>query len=225
MTEYTVVETERRTLEIGVLPDGQVVVRAPIGCPPELIETKVKKRSRWIQTQQRFFGQFRPRMPARQYLSGETHLYLGKRYRLKIAVGPKPSVRLVGTHFVVEDSPVPDPNRVATLMDRWYRIKAETLFEQVLERLWSSHRWAEHPSPPTIRLRRMTTHWGSLSSSGTLSINPGLVQTPLECIEYVLCHELCHLVHHDHGADFFRLLDARMPDWKKRKHKLELSLI
>jgi len=224
MTDYTVVETDRRTLEIGVLPDGQVVVRAPVGCPPELIEAKVRRRLRWIQTQQRFFAQFHPRTPPRQYLSGETHFYLGKRYRLKILTGPQPLVRLVGAYFLVEDSAVPAPERVAALMDRWYRVKAESLFNQIVDRLWFGHTWHEVTNPPQIKIRHMTTHWGSLATSGVLSLNPALVRTPLECIEYVICHELCHLVHHDHSPAFFRLLDERMPDWKKRKHKLELAL-
>lgn len=224
MSAYAVIESERKTLEIAVHPDGTVVVRAPVGCPHEVIEARLRLRSRWIETQQRFFRQFHPRTPSRQYLSGETHLYLGKRYRLKILVGPKPLVRLVAGQLIVEDSPIPTPTRVAGLLDLWYGQKAEALFHQVVDRFWTRHTWGEMRTQPLIRIRQMNTQWGSLSPSGILSLNPLLVRTPLECVEYVICHELCHLVHHSHGSAFLHLLDERMPDWKKRKHRLELAL-
>ena len=77
---------------------------------------------------------------------------------------------------------------------------------------------------PALKLQRMGKRWGSLSPKGQLTLNLSLIQTPRECIEYVVIHELCHSIHHNHGTDFYKLLDRTMPDWMKRKHKLEMSL-
>lgn len=82
--DFAVVRRRRRTLEIAVEPDATVVVAAPLDAPIEAIVEKVRKRAPWIQRQQSFFSQFMPRTPERRYLAGETHLYLGRQYRLKV---------------------------------------------------------------------------------------------------------------------------------------------
>jgi len=71
----------------------------------------------------------------------------------------------------------------------------------------------------------MKKRWGSLSRSGLLTLNTDLIRAPQECIDYVITHELCHTLHHDHGAAFYALLVEVMPDWERRKHKLELALV
>jgi hypothetical protein len=71
----------------------------------------------------------------------------------------------------------------------------------------------------------MKTRWGSLAKSGALTLNTDLVRAPLECIEYVITHELCHLKHHDHSSGFYKLLEKVMPDWEKRKRRLEMALV
>ena len=81
---YEIVRRRRKTLEIAVTPDGSVVVVAPLDAPLNAIEAKLKKRAAWITRQQRYFSQFLPRTPERRYIAGETHLYLGRQYRLKV---------------------------------------------------------------------------------------------------------------------------------------------
>ena len=82
--DFAVVRRQRKTLEIAVEPDASVVVAAPFDVPIEAIAEKVRKRAAWVRRQQRFFSQFMPRTPERRYLAGETHLYLGRQYRLKV---------------------------------------------------------------------------------------------------------------------------------------------
>ncbi len=74
--------------------------------------------------------------------------------------------------------------------------------------------------PPLI-LRRLKTRWGSCSKAGRILLNTELVQAPVECIDYVIVHELCHLKVPDHSPAFHRLLNACMPDWQRRKERLE----
>ena len=109
------------------------------------------------------------------------------------------------------------------LMERWYAEKAAEQFEQSLERCWPKFkRYGLHK--PSLVIQRMEKRWGSLSETGTLTLNLSLVKASKECIDYVMIHELCHLKHHDHSADFYRLLAALLPEWQNLKQKLELRL-
>ena len=107
------------------------------------------------------------------------------------------------------------------LLDLWYLEKACIQFADSLSRC---HRKFTEDPYPQLSVRKMRRRWGSLSLRGRLTLNVDLIRAPKECIDYVITHELCHFKHHNHGPRFYRLLDSIMPDWKKVKHRLELSL-
>lgn len=221
--DYRVVFAKRRTLAISVLPTGEVEVTAPVETAMELIEEKVRLRSRWILRQKDYFGQFHPRTLPRQFLSGETHLYLGRRYRLKVEDAEEAAVRLSRGVIWVRDVGAPSRERVEELLVQWYRKKASVLFHDIFEAQWSQ--FGPKLSKPKLQVKSMRTRWGSLSKGGILTLNPDLIRAPKECIEYVVCHELCHLHHHDHGLGFHKLLTRRMPDWARRKERLETVMV
>jgi predicted metal-dependent hydrolase len=95
---------DRKTLAISVKPDAEVEVLAPKDAPLDKVFEKVRKRAPWIQRQQRFFRQFQPRTPNRQYVSGETHLYLGRQYRLKVVSHIQQHVKLFRGRLVVQST-------------------------------------------------------------------------------------------------------------------------
>lgn len=221
---FDVLFVSRKSMEIAVHPDSRVVVKAPRGTDLLNIKNRLMKRARWIKRQLAYFSQFDPRTPARRYVGGESHLYLGRQYRLKIGLGPMNGVKLVKGYFRVTVNGDVAPDRVKRLLDTWYAEKARVRFREVLERCLSEFERLGLAAPK-LMIRRMKTRWGSLSANGTLTLNVELIQAPRECIEYVITHELCHLKHRHHDALFYRLLEHRMPDWERRKHKLELSLV
>ena len=220
---FELVRAERETLEVTVLPDGSVTVKAPLQADEASVVARVARRGRWVLRQQRYFAQFEPRNPPRRYAGGETHLYLGRQYRLAIEQGDAEDVRLVGGWFRVVVAERVEPQRVKTLLERWYAEKAWLRLAERLEACWDRFP-SEGCERPSLAVRRMRTRWGSMSTSGTLSLSPDLVRAPRECIDYVILHELCHLVHHDHGREFRTLLERVLPDWECRKHRLELTL-
>ena len=211
----------RRTLAIEVHPDGQVLVRAPLDCPHELIAERVKKRANWINRQRTEFERYHPRTPARQYIAGESHLYLGRQYRLKLIMGNTASVKPTRGHLLVTLPKEPTPERIKAAVRRWYRDRAHIVFDDVLTT--SLCHFTDIPSPHMI-VRTMHHRWGSLSPRGTMTLNVDLVRAPRPCIEYVITHELSHIQHPNHGPQFFKLLERVMPDWKHRKHRLETAL-
>jgi hypothetical protein len=221
---FDVLRVPRKTMEIAVHPDGRVVVKAPMDAEIEDIEARVLRRARWIRKQQAYFDQFKPRTPPRQYIGGETHRYLGRQYRLKLMQGGQPSVKLSRGYFWIACQDHRNPEEVRRLLWQWLTKRAHEKFAESFERCWPNFSRQGLPRP-TLKIRRMKTRWGSLSESGTLTLNVSLIQAPRECIDYVITHELCHLKHPDHSPAFYRLLEKVMPDWERRKHKLELALI
>ncbi len=222
--EYELWHSNRKTLEIAVHPDGAVVVKAPENTEHPLIEKKLRRRARWILRQQSYFRQFFPRTPERCFVNGETHLYLGRHYRLKSRQGAANSVKLNRATFLVTCTHTPTPDAIKELMQNWYQAKAREQFSASLESCWDKFKLPDSEMPE-LSVRHMKKRWGSLSDKGTLTLNTQLVKAPRECIDYVVTHELCHLRFPDHSPDFYNLLESALPDWKKLKHKLELSLI
>ena len=131
--DFSIVRRDRTTLEIAVEPDASVVVAAPRDAQLAAIEEKVRKRAAWIQRQQRYFIQFLPRTPDRQYVAGETHLYLGRQYRLKIVPHVQATVKLV-RGFIVVQTHRPERTEVTReLVEGWYRERAYVKFVERLE--------------------------------------------------------------------------------------------
>jgi len=216
--------SDRKTMEIAVHPDRRVVVKAPKGTTEEDIRGRVYRRARWITKQINYFQQFHPRTPHRQYVSGETHLYLGRQYRLKISMGKQADVKLARGFIFLTCRGKTNSNKVHLLLEEWYLARARVKFAESLERCFPGFQRLGYVQP-IIHIRRMKTRWGSLSQKGTLTLNRDLIRAPRDCIDYVVAHELCHLKHKDHSKAFYRLLGQVMPDWERKKHRLELALI
>lgn len=223
--DYTVVRRKRKTLEIAVEPDMTVSVAAPVNAAPEAIRAKVRKCATWILSQKRFFEQFAPRTPEKRYLSGETHLYLGRQYRLKVVRSELPLTKLLRGRIVVQT--LQPENRMETkrLLDQWYAGKASAKFMERIEACLQRFPRPASVRPVRLTIRFMQKRWGSMSDGKRLLLNVRLVQAPVDAIDYVITHELCHILQPSHGAAFFRVLGRAMHDWQQRKTRLEQFLV
>lgn len=218
---YDVIYRPRKTLAIHVHPDRRVIVEAPETSTLEQIEQKVRQRAAWILKQQRAFEQHViPSLP-REYVSGETHRYLGRQYRLRVeqSATRRESARLSRGRILIYVREMGQPERVQRLLEGWYRKQARRVFQERLD-LWYPRLARYGIARPAISVRKMTSQWGSCTAAGKISLNLTLIQMPVECIEYVIVHELCHLKEHNHSPAFYALLDRVMPDWRERKGKL-----
>lgn len=209
--------SNRKTLGITVTSDMDVKVTAPAGSSLEMIKEKLRKKAPWIIRQQSFFLSFHPKTPARKFIAGETHYYLGRQYLLKISVGKAESVKLKGKYLEVSTR---DKSHVKHLVNEWYLNHARLRFTSIAQPLIETFKKYK-VEPSSIVLREMPTRWGSCTPKGKIILNPELIKAPKPCIEYVIIHELCHLVHHDHTQKFIDLQTKEMPDWEKWKMKLE----
>jgi predicted metal-dependent hydrolase len=221
--QFQVKFCDRKTLDISVHPNQEVIVKAPSGSALEKVDQRVKEKVRWILKQQEFFSQFDPRTPDRQYVSGETHLYLGRQYRLKVEPSDQECVKLVGRYIQIQTVRSDDRDRIYELLDQWYLHHARIKFRERLEICTQHHEFLDSPCPP-LSIRRLSKRWGSLTATGNLILNLDLIRASLSGIDYVITHELCHLKHPNHSPAFYRLLQRVMPDWTTLKTQMEQLL-
>lgn len=215
--EYSIDFAPRKTLGIRVEPDGSVWLKAPENATLEEIRQKVHRKAPWILRQWRYFESFGIPTTERQYISGESHLYLGRQYMLRIRESDCNAVHYQNNILEIECRNKKDVKKV---LQQWYRERAEIKFAEYAKPI-VEHFSVYGVKPETISIRKMEKRWGYCTKDGNIYLNPRLICAPRGCIEYVITHELCHLVHRNHTKDFYALLSKEMTQWEKWKTKLE----
>ena len=219
--EYELRRSPRRTLEITVTYRGELRVTAPKTASADQIERMLRRRQPWILRQMRETAALPAEAPEKEWVSGETHWYLGRQYRLRIQAAAVPRVRLIGRYFEVG---IPDPRdrrKVREVLTRWYLARGRDVFERRLRHLVDAIPRLALASPPPLIVRSLRLRWGSCSSAGRILVNVDAVKLPIGCIDYLLVHELCHLRHPRHDRAFWRHLDRCMPDWETRRRRID----
>ncbi len=221
-TDYHVTSSDRLTTKvlIHVHPDGVVEVEAPPNREVSDIQAAVQKRARWIFNNLDAAKVARVYALPREYVGGETHFYLGRRYRLKVREERRApsSVKLVrGCIEIV--APVADRAAVKRRLDQWYFLRAKHYLQKRLGHVVEEISWLS--AVPKMKLVRMEHQWGSCTPTGMIHLNPALIRAPRHCIDYVLIHELCYLREHNHSKKFYALLQMHNPNWANTKAELD----
>lgn len=211
-----------KNLHVGVYPPaGRVRVAAPLRLDDEAVRLAVISRLGWIRRQQAAFTQ-QDRQSQREFVSGESHYFRGRRYRLEVIERPGPlsvSIRS-NTVLSMEVPPGLDADKRAELLDRWYRnqLRAATpgLLDKWLPKL-------EVPAPE-VRIRRLKTLWGSCNAEARrIWLNLELIKKPPTCLEFIMVHELAHLIERHHNDHFLAIMDRAMPTWRAARDELNRS--
>jgi predicted metal-dependent hydrolase len=148
----------------------------------------------------------------------------GRQYRLKLIKDDGEGVKLKGSFLMVSSRQHKDSRLVKRLVCAWYREKGTNRITERCHEI--APRFVRLGCvPPTPVMRTMPRRWGSFTRAGKILLNPDLIRAPVACIDHVITHELTHLVHPNHSADFYDLLDALMPDWRARKQRLERIML
>lgn len=220
---YELSYAERAKLAITVHADLRVAVEAPTDSPIELIEEKVRKRAGWILKQQRELARYSYEIPPHEYVSGESYRYLGRQYQLKVlSTEEKESVKLSRGRLLMETQQPGDIEHKAQLLEDWFREQAKRVFAERIG-AWFPRFERYDIEYPELTVRKMKTHWGSCSATGRLTLNLKLIQFPKSLIDYIVVHELTHLVEHNHSGAFYQVLTRVMPDWEMRRDALTES--
>ena len=215
---------KRKHISLIVFPDLRVVARAPFKTKTEKISSIIQKRLNWIANKLDYFNKLEPRLPPKEFVSGETHYFLGKPYILKIEFGEKAKLK-IADNFLKMKLPVTDDKiKAQKIMMSWYSAQAKELIPERVSKYLPIF-LEMGANNPEIRFRKMKRRWGSCSNKNVVILNTELIKSSFYCIDYVVVHELCHLIHHGHNKKFYKLLQAKMQDWKERKKQLERTII
>ena len=217
--EYTLIYAARKTVAIDVNPDSTVVVKAPETAVPAAVEAFARRRAPWILRKQREFARYPAEYPPRRYISGETFTYLGRQSRLRVTEGERESVKLSRGYLDVTTPSKRNTDYVRAQVEAWLHKQARRIFyERTLALL---PRFAPLTLPePELVIKPLKTHWGTCTHDGIITLNLTLIRMPKACIDYVIVHELCHLVKHNHGREFYELLGRVLPDWEARRKRI-----
>jgi predicted metal-dependent hydrolase len=211
--------SKRKTIALVITPEAQLIVRAPLKTPLAYIEQAVREKARWIQ--KKFDAIHAAGGPAKpkQFVDGEQFLYLGEPFSLKIVTDKRVTI---GQQLYFPEKFLPTAKHHLT---KWYIVKAKEVIP--LRAQHYQHLTGLHYR--TLKITRAEKRWGSCSPNGTINFSWKLMMTPVDVIDYVVVHELAHLVHKNHSEKFWAFVEGIIPEYKLRRkwlrenqHKLTL---
>lgn len=214
---------EIKNLHIGVYPPhGRVRVATPVKIDDEAVRLAVVAKLSWIKKQVRHF-QKQPRQTKREMVSGESHYFLGKRYLLDVIYGSTKH-QVVLKHSAIElhvRTGTTTENRLK-LINEWYREELYSVVDELIPK------WEKRISVAvdSWNIKKMRTKWGSCNiDKKRLLLNLHLAKTPVECIEYIVVHEMVHLLERHHNDTFKSYMDIFLPEWKECRDILNQSML
>lgn len=226
---FTIVRTNRRkTVGIYVDPQSGIIVRSPRFLRIAEIREVVKKKAKWIIEKQRLLKNLGHAGTAREFISEETFPYLGREYRLKVTKTDskrEETCKLINGKFVVNidkhSAGNGAENAVRRVLENWFQERAaHKIGDRVRLYAQQTGRW-----PKRIEIKNHRSRWGSCSHDGVLRFNWKIIMAPLSLLDYVVVHELCHLIHLNHSPRFWKKVEAIIPDYISTRKKLrEYSL-
>jgi len=211
-----IVRKDVKNITLKVRPSGEAILTAPKTASDEHIKFIMQKRAKWIAQKRAFFASFKT--PKKEYVSGEDFKYLGRSYRLKVVQSKEECVRLQRGYLEIFVKDKSDIKRKENLVYEWYYEKAMLYFFNILQEFNKIVK----QDIKSVKIRQMKTRWGSCNPyKSYINLNIELIKKPRVCIEYVVFHELAHLLYPNHSKKFYDYLTLYMPDWQKRKEILE----
>ena len=216
LEDVKIVRKDVKNITLKVRPNGEAILTTPKAASDEHIKFIIKKRAKWIAKKREFFASFKT--PQKEYVSGEDFRYLGRSYRLKVVQSKEERVKLQRGYLELFVKDKSDLKRKENLIYGWYYEKATLYFFNILQEFNKIVK----QDIKSVKIRQMKTRWGSCNPyKSYINLNIELIKKPRACIEYVVFHELVHLLHPDHSKKFYDYLTLYMPDWQKRKEILE----
>jgi predicted metal-dependent hydrolase len=215
-----VVRKDIKNLHLGVYPPhGRVRVAAPLAVNDDAVRRAVITRLHWIKRQQTKFQQ-QSRQSRLDYVSGESHYYLGRRYRLNVSVDDGRGGVSIGnaSRIDLRTRAAADRRERERVFLAWYRKELRRVAGPLIE-LWAHKLGID---PPRWGIKRMKTKWGTCSiEARRIWLNLELSKKPAQCLEYIVVHELTHFLERHHNDRFIALMDQHLPQW--RHHRTVLN--
>lgn len=208
-----------KNLHLGVYPpNGRVRIAAPLAMSDNAIRLAAVRKLGWIRRHRRRF-QDQPRQSKREMVNGESHYFLGQRYRLRVVENnAPPKVEILGSSMIkllVRPGTAVDGKLDA--LQSWYRQRLKAMIPPLLEK------WQDILGVRVTHwgVKKMKTRWGTCNSTAwRIWLNLELVKKPVHCLEFILVHELVHLIERKHNDRFVAIMDKHLPKWKLYRSEL-----
>jgi len=221
--EYFLIKQPRKTVSLTVKPDFRIILKCPLGYKEEKIQKFLKNKWCWLERQIKHFKKYQKYTSVKEYVSGESFLYLGRQYKLIIKKDKEDMVAFTHGRILLSTTKnVTNKKHNKKVLQSWYSDRMEKIFREEYIKVL---KFFDYDFEPQLITREMNKRWGSFLSNKKIILNPKLIQASKECIDYVITHELCHIRHKKHDARFYKALKSRIPNWEKIKEKLELRLL
>ena len=214
---YEIIRSRRKTLAMQWLKPDTLRIRAPIRCSDSKIQDFITSNHAWISRQKQYHREY-PGLPEPVYQDGESIWLLGVRYQIRVLQDKQSTVQLDGDFLTVRTSKL-NQGSIERQLTRWFRQFAEVYFAEQVADCYGQ--FSQSMPAYSFKVRKMKRQWGNCSRKGEIKLNLALIHYPEHCIEYVIWHELVHLKHFHHGAQFYTLLEQYCPEWLKAKRDLE----
>jgi predicted metal-dependent hydrolase len=206
----------RRTLSLTVDRGGELVIHSPVAATAQELERWARSKLLWVHRKLALKEGLAPKHRGPEFVSGESFSYLGRSYRLAIGAEQEESLRFDGRRFYLRR----DARMGASEhFRRWYISAGKDWLARRVQ--WLARTTGR--SPTCIEVRDLGFRWGSCGRSGGALFNWRLLQLPVRLVDYVIVHELTHLIEPHHGPTFWRALDRSLPDWRDRREELRMK--
>lgn len=220
--EYFLIRQTRRSISLTVDPCLRIVLKCPVDCDQERIQKFLKKKWRWMEKQINYFKKYKKISSDKEFVSGESFLYLGRQYKLSVKKAKEDNISLkYGKLLLLTTEDTCNKRYNKKLLESWYLKRTEEVFNKEYRKVLKDF---DYDFEPKLSIRKMSRRWGSFLSSKKIILNPKLIQASKECIDYVITHELCHMKYKNHDKRFYNLLKSKIDNWEEIKEKLELRL-
>jgi predicted metal-dependent hydrolase len=205
-----------KNITLKVKPNFEIILTVPLDVHQQEIDKILQKRQGWIIQHLNYFKGFNQHH-AKELVSGEIFEYLGRNYRLKVTESNDESVKLISGYLHISIRDKADYNKKLMLINSWYKEKAVYYFDRVINKYIN----LIGKMVDKVSIRKMKTRWGSCNPKKSyINLNLDLIKKHPHAIEYVVFHELVHLIHYHHDKHFHNFLTTHMPDWQIRRKKL-----
>lgn len=219
---YEVIRTNRKKSASIKIEEGRVKLIIPKKLSPKRLDQLVKEKTPWVIQKLREYAEYQPIKP-KEYVSGECFTYLGRNYRLKLDKTSSAQLKLKNGQFVLgmksEVFTGEKSDFVRSSLLEWYFTHAKEKLEE------KTKRYAKiiGVQPKSVQVKSYKSRWGSCSANGEISYNWKIIMAPHKVIDYVVTHELCHILHHNHSKEFWRAVERIDPDYKQSREWLKVN--
>lgn len=218
--EVEIIRSSRRTVALYVRPGGIIILRAPWLVPAGVLMKFAAGKAGWIEKQlTRLRGVSPPGTPL-SVSDGSKVQFMGRELTIQVTRGSARKVRHDPERLILVAREGDGPEVLAGMVEAWYLREAKSYLPVRTAELAAMYR-ALLPVPGDVSVRKMRRRWGTCHSGGSIWLNRELMKKAPDLIDYVIIHELCHLVHHNHGAQYYQLLEKIIPDFREKRKRLQ----